>query len=198
MIKVNEGYIKFNIDWEEKPFHFRDDDFETINSFRQKLFELNLIGVYPDGIGFGNISIRYQNNEFIISGSTTGSIKTLKKEHYSLVKDFDIKKNWVRCIGNIKASSESLSHGIIYKSNTEVNAVIHAHHSLMWEKHLNILPTTNIKAGFGTPEIAVEIQKLAINQKGIIIMGGHPEGIITYGKTLKEAYDILIQYFNNL
>ncbi len=29
-------------------------------------------------------------------------------------------------------------------------------------------------------------------------MGGHPEGIITYGKNLKKAYEILIKYYNNI
>ena len=198
MILKNEGYIKFNLSWEKKSFDFDNQEFITLNSFRDKLYKLDLIGAYPDGIGFGNLSIRYKKNEFIISGSATGNIKNISKEHYALVKDYNISKNIVSCVGLTKASSESLSHASIYVSNTKVNAVIHIHHMELWKKYLNNLPTTSIDAEFGTPEIAVEISKLANQESGIIIMGGHPEGIISYGKTLDEAGEIILKYYNNL
>ena len=198
MIKIDEGYIKFNLSWEEKSFDFNDHDFIKINSCREKLFNLGLIGAYPDGIGFGNLSVRYNKNEFIISGSSTGNFKTLSKDDYSLVKDYDILKNSVRCEGLTKASSESLSHAAIYESNININAVIHIHNKEMWDKYLNDLPTTDKKAEFGTPEIALEINKLANNSSGIIIMGGHQEGIISYGKSINEAEKIILKYFNKL
>ncbi|MBU8893574.1 MAG: class II aldolase/adducin family protein [Bacteroidales bacterium] len=196
MKQPDEGYIKFNLNWDKKAFNFSDQDFSQINSTRKNLFETGLIGAYPDGIGFGNLSIRTEKNEFIISGSATGNFENLTKEHYSLVKDYDIHKNSVRCEGFSKASSESLSHAIIYESNPKVNAVIHVHHNDMWKKYLNHLPTTNKKAEFGTPEIALEIKKLANQSSGIIIMGGHREGIISYGKFLNEAEEIILKYFN--
>ena len=197
-MRKGEGYIKFNLSWEEKSFDFSDQDFMHINSCREKLFEMGLIGAYPDGIGFGNLSIRYNRNEFIISGSATGNFKNLSKEHFSLVKDYDILKNSIRCEGLTKASSESLSHAAIYESNMDVNAVIHIHHKDMWDKYLNDLPTTDKKAEFGTPEIALEIQKLANQDSGIIIMGGHTEGIISYGKSIDKAEGIILKYFNKL
>ena len=197
-MNINEGYIKFNLTWGKKSFDFNDQDFIQINSCREKLFGMGLTGAYPDGIGFGNLSIRYHKNEFIISGSATGNFENLTKEHYSLVKDYDILKNSVFCEGFSKASSESLSHAIIYDSNPKVNAVIHIHHNDMWERYLNDLPTTDNKAEFGTPEIALEIKKLANQSSGIIIMGGHPEGIISYGKSLNEAEEIILKYFNKL
>ena len=46
--------------------------------------------------------------------------------------------------------------------------------------------------------MASEIGKLANNNKGIIVMGGHPEGIMTYGRSLEEAYQILKQHYNKL
>ncbi|MCD4832898.1 MAG: class II aldolase/adducin family protein [Bacteroidales bacterium] len=196
MIKSDEGYIKFNLNWEEKSFDFSDKDFHEINSCRQKLYEAGFIGAYPDGIGFGNLSVRYNKNQFIISGSATGNFKNLSKNHFALVKDFDISKNNIQYVGLTKASSESLSHAAIYNSNSEVNAVIHIHHKGMWNTYLNDLPTTDKKAEFGTPEIAIELAKLANLPSGIIIMGGHPEGIISYGKTIEKAYNILIEYFN--
>lgn len=194
----DEGYIKFNLNWEEKGFDFKDKDFLQINSYRNKLYELELIGAFPDGTGFGNISIRYNKNEFIISGSATGNIKNLSKNDYSLVKDYNINKNSVHCEGLTKVSSESLTHAAIYETNQEVNAVIHIHHETMWSRYLDDLPTTDKKAEFGTPEIAMEIKKLANHNSGIIIMGGHQEGIIAYGKSLFETEEIILNYYNKL
>jgi ribulose-5-phosphate 4-epimerase/fuculose-1-phosphate aldolase len=193
-----EGYIKFNLNWTEKAFEFKECDFLEINSCRKKLYKQDLIGAYPNGIGYGNISIRQNSNEFIISGSATGNFKNLLKEHYSLITDYNISKNSVHCKGLSKASSESLTHAAIYETNIAVNAVIHIHHEGMWTKYINDLPATDIKAEFGTPEIAQEIQKLTNLSSGIIVMGGHPEGIITYGKSLVEAEEILLKYYNKL
>jgi len=198
MEKSTEGYIKFNLNWEKTPFDFTDIDFLSLNSCRQKLFELGLIGAYPDGIGFGNLSLRYKKDEFIISGSETGNFKNLSKEHYALVEEFNIKQNSVHCIGLTKASSESMSHAAVYDSNPNVNAVIHVHHKKLWDNYLNIFPTTDFKAEFGTPEIAFEIFRLATSNNGIIIMGGHEEGIIGYGENLNETTNIIMNLYNTL
>ena len=49
-------------------------------------------------------------------------------------------------------------------------------------------PTTNPDFSFGTPEIAFDIARVIEEKgnvdKGIIVMGGHPEGILYYGKNL--------------
>jgi len=194
----NEGYIKFNLHWEQKKFDFSDEQFKLLNTTREKLYQLNLIGAYTGGIGYGNISIRQVKNRFIISGSATGNFSELKKEHYALVDKFNINENVIHCIGLSKASSESLSHAAIYATNSVVNAVIHVHHKKMWEQYVNKLPTSNKKAEFGTPEIAREIQRLANTNNGIIIMGGHPDGVITYGETLELAYHTLIKYYKKI
>jgi hypothetical protein len=195
----NEGYIKFDLQWEKKSVDFPENMLSELNNFRTKLFDLGLIGMYPEGIGFGNISIRFGNNDqFIISGSATGGIRMLIKENYSLVTGFDIEKNTVICEGQIAASSESMSHAALYKSNHNINAVVHVHHKKLWEKHLDKLTTTDKKAEFGTPEIAFEIGKLANTSSGIIIMGGHEEGIVSFGANLEEATNRIIKLYNTL
>jgi len=198
MMQPDEGYIKFNINWEEKEFNFSSVDFQSLNTCRNNLFNLGLMGAYSNGIGYGNISIRRINNEFIISGSATGNIENLSQEHYSLIKGYNIQNNTIKCEGLTKASSESLSHAAVYESNSEIKAVIHIHHLKMWEKYLNELPTTDKKAEFGTPEIADEMKKLVTKNSGILIMGGHQEGIISYGKSLNQAENIILTYFNKI
>lgn len=195
----NEGYIKFDLQWDKKSVDFPENVLSELNTFRTKLFDLGLIGMYPDGIGFGNISIRLGNNDqFIISGSATGQLSTLTKEQFSLVSGFDIEKNTVICEGQIAASSESMSHAALYKSNHNINAVVHVHHKELWGNQLNNLPTTPKNAEYGTPEIANEIKKLAHVFKGIIIMGGHEEGIVSFGTNLEEATYRIIKLYNTL
>mgnify|MGYP000406659349 CR=1 FL=1 len=91
-----------------------------------------------------------------------------------------------------------MSHAAIYQTNKSVNAVLHIHHETLWNQLLNVLPTTDKNAEFGTPEMAFEIARLAKTNNGIIIMGGHPEGIISYGENLQNAYNLLINQYNEI
>jgi L-ribulose-5-phosphate 4-epimerase len=188
---MKDGYIKFTCNWMKKPINI--NNLSELNKWRNKLYKLELIGAYDNGIGFGNMSTRLKNNSFIITGSATGNLKRLTKKHYSLVKDFNIKNNFLTCSGETKASSESLSHAIIYENYLKVNAVIHIHNLKLWNKLKNKFPTTDKKAKYGTPEMAFEIKKLLKKNKNqVIIMGGHKEGILAFGKNIEEAGNIIL------
>jgi L-ribulose-5-phosphate 4-epimerase len=193
---MTEGYIKFNCDWIKQELN---EDITEINKWRNRLYSLNLIGAYENGIGFGNISIRNGNN-FIITGSKTGGIENLTNNHFTKVTNWYFNKNNLTCEGPIEASSESLTHAAIYTSNSNINAVIHVHNINLWEKLIHKIPTTDEKAEFGTPEMAYEIIRLfrenQITKKRILVMGGHKEGIISFGKDLEEAGNVLLNHFN--
>ena len=195
---MDEGYIKFNCEWiKDKPLSI--DKLVEINNWRDRLYAVKLIGAYNNRIGFGNISTRLKENTFIITGSATGNFHTLKKSHYVLVDKYDIAKNSLTCRGPIKASSESLSHAVIYECSSNTNAVIHIHNIHMWKKFIYKLPTTNKDISYGTPEMAKEIKQLFtksnIHLEKIIVMGGHKEGIISFGKNLEEAGNIILSKF---
>ena len=194
-----EGYIKFHLNWIEKEC-IDDTLIEDINKVRTKLYDMGLIGEYANGIGFGNISKRIIENQFIISGSQTGGHRVLRSKHYSLVTGFDIEKNQVNCIGLVKASSESLTHGIIYKNLPDINSVIHIHNLKYWNILIDKVPSTLETIEFGTPELANDIIRLINNcelkEKKIFAMKGHKEGIVTFGQTVEEALDILLHYIN--
>jgi len=184
-----EGVIKFKCNWiKDVP-----PDFELIkelDAWRNKLYNAKLIGKNKDGIGYGNISIRYQNN-FIITGSSTGKLSTLTAEHYTVVTQYDLDKNTLTAVGPIIASSESLTHAVIYERQKDVNAVIHVHHFALWKKLLEIHPATGKNIEYGTPAIAKEILRLFeasdLAEKKIFAMGGHKEGVVSFGKDLDEA-----------
>lgn len=192
---MDEGYIKFNCNW--IPSH----DIPTqlvaeLNVWRNKMYEKGLIGVYPDGIGFGNISMRWEGVSFLISGTATGGLPVLNESHYAQVTQYSLDTNTVTCKGPLRASSESLTHASIYECSATTNAVIHVHHLGMWNSLINKVPTSKLDIPYGTPEMAAEIRRLftetALSEEKILVMGGHPEGIISFGKDLAEAGHILL------
>lgn len=198
-----EGYIKFQFDWEKQPFYFPREQFEYINRWRQKLYDQDLIGAYKNGIGYGNLSIRVENTCcFVISGSATGNFNRLNKSHYAKVIDYSLRDNYVKCIGGNKGSSESLTHAAVYESAPTVHAVIHTHNKVMWNQLINKEPTTAPEAEFGTTELAFEIKRLLRKKqtlkRQLIVMGGHKEGIITFGKDLDDAGNVLINYLKQI
>lgn len=198
---MTEGYIKFDCDWQKEEFPFSGDDLRQLETARTKLYKSGLIGMYPDGIGFGNISAKSgESTSFIITGSATGKFEKLDQSHYSLVSRYDFEKNSITCSGLTKASAESLTHAAVYESLPEIGAVIHVHCLWLWEKLLNIYPTTSAEIEYGTPEMAFAVGKLASEINGrkvkVIVMGGHREGILAFGSNLTEVTNEIIKIFN--
>jgi len=191
MKSAKDGYIKFKLKWiKAKPVP--DAKIKALNRWRKKLFGLGLIGCYDNGIGYGNVSARLgKAGSFIITGSATGKLKKLTAKHYTRVVGWNIKLNSLICRGPVKASSESLSHAIIYRLDKSVNAVMHIHDLKLWKKLKDKAPTTSAKAAYGTPEMAREIERLFkqtdVKDKKIFIMAGHREGIVAFGSDAETA-----------
>ncbi|MEM9509089.1 MAG: class II aldolase/adducin family protein [Cyanobacteria bacterium P01_E01_bin.35] len=197
---IDEGYIKYQCRWQQVSA-VSDAEIVELNRYRTKLYKLGLIGVYDNGIGFGNLSIRLpEAAQLIISGTQTGGIVNLKAQHYAKVIDYNWQENYVLCQGLIKASSETLTHAAIYAALPQVNAVIHIHNYQLWQQLRDVAPTTNAECAYGTPEMAGEIvhlcQQKLTQQHQIIVMSGHEAGILTFGHNLAEASDILLDYFS--
>lgn len=193
---MDEGYVKFNCNW-VRAGSVSEKAVTQINHWRDKLYDLGLIGVNNEGVGFGNISIRSGKGEFIITGTATGNFKRLDNSHYVLVNEYNFPMNSLTCTGPVRASSESLTHAAIYECSTETNAVIHVHNLNIWERLIDKVPTTSHLVLYGTPEMAGEIKRLfeetAVSSEKILVMGGHREGIISFGSTLEEAAKILLE-----
>lgn len=200
---MDEGYIKYRCEWIEEDA-IAPSSITELTRYRNALHKLAFIGEYPNGIGFGNISKRRQNvvgedrREFVISGTQTGNLPTLTAADYSLVTDFDPVQNTLTCKGLRKASSESLTHGVIYDSALSISAIIHVHHPQLWKTLLNQVPTTNADVPYGTPEMAAETQRLfresPLLQQRIFVMAGHEDGVVTFGENFSIAYRTLINW----
>ncbi len=195
----DEGYIKYIQQHNYKQTIAAD--FAELILYRNKLAALNLIGVYPDNIGFGNISAKnIKGNGFIISGTQTGQIKLAGVEHFAFVTHVDIQINTVYSEGPVQASSEALTHAAIYSADENIQCVIHIHHQQLWQLLLNNVATVSSAIAYGTPEMATAImQKLneikAANAQNIIVTAGHQDGIFTYGTNIAHAYNTLMQFY---
>lgn len=198
---MEQGYIKYK-SIREKGFIPETKEFTLLNQARTTLHEMKLIGVYDNGIGFGNISIRFISNHFIISGSATGGKKKLKKGDYAFIKSIDIEKNEVNYIGQINASSESMSHGVIYETLPEVNCVIHIHNKQIFEFMLkNNYSKTPKNIEYGTVKFAQAIKVLIASlapKYGLFVTEGHEEGVFVYGDSIQVAMDQVRQIYNNI
>lgn len=195
------GVVKFNCHWNQSGPVISDHQYEVINYWREILFNMDLIGAYENGVGFGNISLRILgSNQFIITGSSTGEIPELEPGHYVKVSSFNIEDNAVKCTGPLKASSESLTHAAIYLSDPGVNAVVHVHNIDLWNELIYKVPTTNPGMDYGTAGLARDIQKLFsesdVIEKRIIVMAGDRAGLLTFGNDMDEAVSVLMEYLN--
>ncbi len=196
----DEGVIKFNCVWNPaRPLP--ETELQDLLSVRQKLFSLNLIGVYPDGISFGNLSRRIPGSRaFIVSGSQTGHLPEVSPEHFSTVTDYDIALNRVTCEGPVKASSESLTHAMLYELFPAVTAIVHVHSHEMWTRLKGKIPTTAENVSYGTPEMARQMKTLRdkerLEQVRILAMAGHEDGIVAFGENLLAAQKVLLSFLD--
>jgi ribulose-5-phosphate 4-epimerase/fuculose-1-phosphate aldolase len=196
---LDEGYVKFMSRWiaaDPLPAEAIAD----LKRWRDRLRANGLIGVYPDGVGFGNVSVRSSDNpeHFIITGTQTGEVLELEPRHVTTVIEVDIDRNSLTCAGPIEASSESMTHAAFYRCDRSIGAVIHVHHLPTWNALRDHVSTTRADVPYGTPEMAREIGRLYhqsdLRREGIVIMAGHREGIIAFGKDLDEAGSILMRW----
>ncbi len=166
-----------------------------IESCRARLYAMGLIGVYDNGIGYGNISRRAEEGSFVITGTQTGHLPKLTPKYYSLVEACDDRNFCLRASGAVKPSSEALTHGTVYELSSEINAVIHIHSMALWKFMLDgdYLRTADVE--YGTIEMIEEVIRIYEDidplANPIFAMAGHEEGIICFGRDMDEAEGVL-------
>jgi ribulose-5-phosphate 4-epimerase/fuculose-1-phosphate aldolase len=178
-----EGVIKFDYAFDETDEVVPID--EQILLWRQMLFQYDLVGEVPDrygGFGFGNISYRLPQG-FAITASQTGRAAILEAQHFALVTDWSLERNWLRAEGAMRPSSESLTHAAIYEANASIQAVFHVHSPTLWgAQEMLCLPETAASIPYGTVEMAATLKALTrrLGAEGLIRMAGHEDGIVAW------------------
>ena len=170
--------------------------FDELNKYRRKLFDLGVIGTDANRIGFGNLSVRDgATSRFYITGSATGGIAELTPANCAKVVAYDFARNWLRCEGSTVASSESLTHAAVYESDPTVFSVIHCHDLKLWAALLDKVPMTPRSVEYGTTEMAYAVGRLFeitdVRREKIFVMSAHDGGLVTFGRDLQEAFEIL-------
>ena len=194
---IDEGYIKYTSHWTDGPPPDADA-VALLNQWRQPLFAAGLIGHDArHNVGFGNLSVRAKHGGlFIISGTQTGHIDVTTAEHYALVTAVDIDLNSVESTGPLQASSEAMTHAALYMLSPDINAVVHVHSAELWQRHLDVLPTSDPSVAYGTPEMAREFRRLwhktSFATEHIAVMAGHADGLVSVDVTLERAAQRLL------
>ncbi len=203
---IDDGIIKYDRSNFSHSEPLSLDEYKILEYWRRKLFEINLIGEYPEHqIGFGNVSMIfdyskiYKSNkpQFIITGTQTGKYPHLDGNHYTRILDFSIDELKLNMQGVIEASSESITHAAIYEQNPLIKVVFHIHSSAIWSKMIEMNAShTDQNIPYGTLEMARATQKCVANQTfGAFCMRGHEDGVVAFGKTLEETWNIIIQLY---
>lgn len=190
-----DGIIKYNFDF-KKSEPLDRSLWKNIEEVRERLYTLKLIGV-KDGIGYGNISERLNKDSFVITGTQTGDLRSLSCEHYSLIEAYNDEKFFIKSSGAVKPSSEALTHGTIYNLSPDIGAVIHIHSKQLWDFMLEKNYKKSEDVPYGSTQMIQEVKRLYKDDNPLnnpkFVMSGHEEGIITFGKNLKEAEFTLLE-----
>jgi ribulose-5-phosphate 4-epimerase/fuculose-1-phosphate aldolase len=196
-----EGVIKFTLNSTDEPA-VEASMIVELDAWRHVLHRLQLIGQDPErymGFGFGNISMRSadQPGSFIVSGTQTGLAPYLTADQYALVTDCEPLFNTISAKGAIKPSSEALTHGQLYQLDANIQCVVHAHSPDIWQATEQLqLDLTSRDVAYGTAEMALEVERLFttsdVRNNKIFAMGGHEDGVVSFGKDCAEACTIMI------
>lgn len=197
-----EGVVKYSLEFTPSDIKI-DKEYQALEKCREDLYALGLIGAYDDGIGYGNISVKYNNsNKFVITATQTGHLANLQCDDYSLVDDIDFKSFKTIASGKSKPSSECITHGAIYNLDNQINAVIHIHNLTLWEYMIanNYLSTNDTP--YGTIEMVEDVIDIYkdINPltNNLFVMKGHHEGIVSFGVDLEDAKKPIYNLIKNI
>jgi len=174
------------------------DQLAELSACRRKLLAEHLLGVHANGVGYGNVSVRDgRTKNFYITGSATGGLAELTPADCVRVVAYDFAKNWLSYEGAAIPSSEALTHAAIYESDPSASAVIHCHDAALWRTLIHQVATTSKAVAYGTPEMAYEIMRLLkvnnVQTQNILVMAGHENGIVSFGRNLDEAFTVLMR-----
>jgi L-ribulose-5-phosphate 4-epimerase len=189
--REKEGVVKYTVKHETARIALPADVAELL-SWRRQLRALGLIGADSEGLGYGNLSIRlYSSPSFLITGSQSSGLAEVDQRHFAKVTVVDLARNFLRSSGEHAPSSEALTHAALYQVHGAIRAVVHVHSPALWSAHRDRLPTTRGDVLYGTPEMGYEMIRLhkrkALGRLGVIVMGGHRDGLIAFGPSLAEA-----------
>jgi len=203
-VASDEGATKFSCRLRDTA-PLPESDWRDLNEWRHTLAVLQVLGEDAHGVAFGNLSQRRpRTHQFIITGTQTAGLALLDERHFAEVLSFDLERHALECRGPVLPSSEALSHAAVYESDRRVAACLHVHHADLWHALLGKVPSTSREGGCGSLKMARDILQLFSDARGhddavrVIVMGGHPDGLLFIGETLVGAGQRLLEELQRL
>ena len=205
MARASEGVIRFEVEHTHATLEPRlhAEIARALAAWREMLARLGLLGHDPrlyQGFGYGNVSARLGpfgdaprgRRAFLITGTQTAVRREVSLDDFCRVERWDIGVNRVVSRGPVPPSSESLTHAALYDIAPAARAVLHGHAPEIWRNARALgIAVTRPDAANGTPEIALEVQRLfresTVSSTGILAMGGHEDGVIAFGASADQA-----------
>jgi|TARA_B100001971_G_C18151337_1_gene515973 hypothetical protein len=187
-----------------------DKYIDPVLGIRSKLRRQGYVGqddMRYGGLDYGNLAFLIKDpdaeldNSFIVSRSQTSHVDNATAEHFCGIlginfEDWECDVRW-----KDDPTSEFLSHLAMYldpdenvygNNGTYASAHEHNHH-IFAQRHLLGIPCTDEGVREGTLEMFENIRYLAndfsSDERKIIAMESHPDGIIIAGKDFKEVED---------
>ena len=199
-----EGVIQFTTQHEHRALSLARHGklVQELAAWRRIFVQTGLLGsdvARYQGLGFGNLSGRVTplslprgQRRFLITGSQTGRCEEVSLQDFALVQRYCNRENWVQSAGGCLPSSEAMTHGAFYDLTPMIRYVFHVHAPSIWRQASRLrLPTSHCEIGYGTPEMAHEVERLfrtsVLPETRVMAMGGHTDGIIGFGDTAQQA-----------
>jgi L-fuculose-phosphate aldolase len=177
-------------------FISNDGQLAALNRWAYLFSELGLAPVHAGG-AYGNQSYRTGDSSFVITRSGMSPTEELKQDNFCHVVDFDEATHTFIYEGKAIPSSECLLHHALYKSQPQINAILHGHSALFnrFANRLNI-PVTASFQQYGTPELAESALALMDGVTRFFILKEH--GFVALGEDLEQAGNLTLDSFSKL
>lgn len=193
MATRDEGVVKYVARHRKAPLPLVPG-LSQLDHVRTVLWDKGWIGVTQDGIGYGNLSRRLDEERFVVTATSTGHLRFLHHSDYAQVESFDLETNTVDSLGEKPPSSESMTHGAIYRARRRARFVVHIHHAKLFDHLLATgRPNTPEDVPYGTPAMAQAVERLLAEHPAdplLFATRGHPDGVFALGGDL----DGILQY----
>lgn len=196
---MDEGVIKFQLLFTPGPLPDGLPLAELI-AWQRVMHRLGLLGRDPErygGLAYGNLSRRVSGRCFVVSASQTGDLPQPGPDDYCLVTDWDCAANRICALGPAKPSSESLTHAALYDADPAIGCIIHGHSAEIWPlREVLGLASSPDDAPYGTPAMGGAMAQLyrvqGFSGAGAIAMGGHVDGLVSFGRDPDEAGQAMV------
>ncbi len=149
----------------------------------QKLGVMGRDAARYDGLAFGNLSYGSGDGQgFWITATQTADLGRLSSDDVVRIDGWSLAENSVTARGTHPPSSEALSHAAIHGARPgRPTWVLHGHAPSVWSAAEALgWPVTDPAAANGTLAMAEAVTALAEAGSGLIVMGGHTDGVLAY------------------